>query len=49
MAKTLTCPCGWSTRADSDDELVAEVTKHAKDVHDQAVTREEVLSMARPE
>jgi predicted small metal-binding protein len=48
MAKALTCPCGWSVTADSDDDLVAQVSKHAKDVHDQEAKREEILSMARP-
>jgi predicted small metal-binding protein len=48
MAKTITCPCGWTVTADTDDDLVSQVQKHAKDTHQQEATREEILSMARP-
>ncbi|MCH6555130.1 MAG: DUF1059 domain-containing protein [Chloroflexi bacterium] len=49
MAKVINCPCGWTTRSDTDDELVKQVQQHAKEVHDQETTREEVLGMAKPE
>ncbi len=49
MAKAVDCPCGWSVRTENDDELVREVQKHAKDVHNQSPTREEVLAMAHNE
>lgn len=49
MAKVINCPCGWTGRANTDDELVKIVQKHAKEVHNQTATREEVLKMARPE
>ncbi len=49
MAKVINCPCGWNARAESDDDLVNEVQQHAKDVHDQTATREEILAMAKPE
>ena len=48
MAKAISCPCGWSVKEDNDDELVRKVQQHAKDVHNQSATREEVLAMAQP-
>ena len=47
--KSVKCPCGWSTSSESDDDLVREVQKHGKEVHDQNTTREDVLAMASPE
>lgn len=49
MAKVISCPCGETIRAESDDELVRLVQKHAKEVHNQETPRDEVLAMARPE
>ena len=49
MAKVINCPCGWTAKTENDDELVKLVQQHAKDVHNQSPTREEVLAMARPE
>ncbi len=46
--KAVNCPCGWSVTTDSDDELVTKVQEHAKQVHNQEATREEILAMARP-
>ena len=46
--KAINCPCGWSIVADTDDELVSKVQEHAKQVHDQSPTKDEVLAMARP-
>lgn len=47
MAKVINCPCGWTARAESDDDLVTQVQQHARDVHNQtATTREQVLAMA---
>lgn len=43
------CPCGVTVRAETDDELVRRAQKHAKEVHNQEVAKEEVLAMARPE
>lgn len=48
MAKVITCPCGETIKADSDDELVKLVQEHGKGVHDQDVNREDVLAMAQP-
>lgn len=47
--KVINCPCGWTARAENDDDLVNQVQQHAKEVHNQASTREEILAMARPE
>jgi predicted small metal-binding protein len=49
MAKVINCPCGWSVRSESDDDLVSQVERHAKEVHNQTAKREEILAMARPE
>lgn len=49
MAKVVSCPCGAVIKAEKDDELVKLVQKHAKEVHSQTATREEVLAMARPQ
>ncbi len=46
--KTISCPCGWSITTESDDELVTKVQEHAKQVHNQESTREQILAMARP-
>jgi predicted small metal-binding protein len=49
MAKIMQCFCGHVVRGDTDDELVANVQKHAREVHDMEVTREQVLAMAQQE
>ena len=48
MAKVVTCPCGETLRADTDDELVKLVQDHGKAVHDQEVSRADALAMAQP-
>ncbi len=47
MAKIMQCDCGCVVRGESDDELVANVQKHAREVHDMEITREQVLAMAQ--
>ncbi len=47
--KVIQCPCGWSVTADDDEELIRQVQQHAKEVHSQNPSREEVLALARPE
>ena len=47
MAKIMHCDCGYLARGETDDELVAHVQKHAREVHDMEITREQVLAMAR--
>jgi predicted small metal-binding protein len=49
MAKIMECDCGHVVRGETDDELVANVQKHAREVHDMEITREQVLAMARQE
>ena len=49
MAKIMQCDCGHVVRGETDDELVANVQKHAREVHDMEITREQVLAMAQPE
>jgi predicted small metal-binding protein len=49
MAKIMRCDCGHVIRGDTDDELVANVQKHAREVHDMELTQEQVLAMAQHE
>lgn len=44
--KRVSCDCGATIRDTSDDALVEAVQKHAKEVHDMDLSREQVLSMA---
>ncbi|HLG68307.1 MAG TPA: DUF1059 domain-containing protein [Acidimicrobiales bacterium] len=48
MAKEVTCPpCGQVIRGESDDDLVANVQRHAKEQHDRNLDREHILESAR--
>ena len=49
MAKIMQCDCGHVVRGETDDELVANVQKHAREVHDMEITRDQVLAMSQPE
>ena len=49
MAKIMQCDCGQVVRGETDDELVANVQEHAREVHDMEITREQVLAMAQPQ
>ena len=49
MAKIVQCDCGYVARGETDDELVEIVQQHAKEVHNMEFSREQVLSMAKPE
>ena len=49
MAKIVQCDCGYVARGETDDELVRDVQEHARAVHDMEFSREQVLSMAKPE
>ena len=49
MAKVFTCECGVVLRGNTDDELVANTQRHARQVHKMEITREQVLAMARTE
>jgi predicted small metal-binding protein len=46
MGKVINCDCGYTARGETDDELVADAQKHAREVHDMELTREQVLAMA---
>jgi predicted small metal-binding protein len=49
MALTVTCDCGVTVRAETEDEFVAKVQQHGREAHDMEVTREQALAMAQPE
>ena len=49
MAKLMRCDCGHVIRGNTDDELVANVQQHAREVHDMEITREQVLAIAQQE
>jgi predicted small metal-binding protein len=49
VAKVMKCYCGQVVRGETDNELVANVQKHARKVHDMEVTREQVLAMSQQE
>ena len=49
MAKVVTCPCGVTIRAETEDEFVRLVQEHGKNVHNQEVTREDALAGAKTE
>lgn len=46
--KQVDCDCGKTIRENGDDALVKAVQKHAQEVHQMELTREQVLAMARP-
>ncbi|MGI9657573.1 MAG: DUF1059 domain-containing protein [Gaiellaceae bacterium] len=46
--KIIECPCGVVLEGDSDDQVVAAAQKHATEVHEMDLTREQALEMARP-
>jgi predicted small metal-binding protein len=41
------CECGIELRG-PEEELVAAVQRHGREVHNMSATREQVLAMARP-
>lgn len=47
-AKKVTCDCGKTMREPDDETLVAAVQKHAKEIHNMTLTKEQVLAMAEP-
>lgn len=46
MRKVLRCDCGYEVFADSDEELVADVRRHALDAHGMEFTAEDALLVA---
>ena len=43
MDKVLYCDCGFEARAADEEELVAEVTRHARAAHGMALSHDEAL------
>ncbi len=48
MARIINCDCGYVARGETDDELVQVAQRHAREVHDMALTAEQALSLAVP-
>ena len=48
MAKLINCDCGVVVRGETDDELVENAIKHAKEAHGMTITREQALAIAEP-
>lgn len=46
--KQVDCDCGKTIREKDDDRLVAAVQRHAQEVHEMELTRDQILAMARP-
>jgi hypothetical protein len=46
--KVIQCPCGTTLYGADDDAVVARAQTHASEVHQQELSREQALSMARP-
>lgn len=46
--KQVCCDCGKTIRETTDDALVSAVQKHAREVHNMELTREQIMSMAEP-
>ena len=42
----LHCDCGFEAKAADEDELVAEVQRHAREAHGMALSRDEALVLA---
>lgn len=46
--KQVSCDCGKVIREKDDDQLVATVQQHAREIHRMELSREQVLAMAEP-
>lgn len=46
MDKVIRCHCGFEARAEHEDELVAEVQRHALEAHGMALSHDEALLLA---
>jgi hypothetical protein len=44
--KVIHCHCGFEARAEHEDELVAEVQRHASEAHGMALSQDEALLLA---
>ena len=45
MGKVVRCSCGVEMRAQDEGELIRRVQEHARDVHDAALSEEQVRAM----
>jgi hypothetical protein len=48
VPKIIQCPCGYVLHGADDPEVVAAAQSHAREVHDQRLSDEQALAMARP-
>ena len=46
--KRVSCDCGKVIQEKDDERLVTSVQKHAKEVHNMNLSRDQVLAMAEP-
>ena len=46
MDKVIHCHCGFKARAEHEDELVAEVQRHASEAHGMTLSHDEALLLA---
>lgn len=46
VTTVLECECGFAASAESEDELVAEIRRHARDVHGMTLSLREALLVA---
>ena len=46
MHEVLRCDCGFKARADDEDRLVLEVQRHAREVHEMVLSRDDALLVA---
>jgi predicted small metal-binding protein len=47
-AKVIQCPCGYTLHGAGDAEVVAAAQEHARTIHDQELSSDQALAMARP-
>lgn len=47
-AKKVSCDCGKTILAGSDDELIRAVQQHAQTAHSMSLSGDQVLAMAEP-
>jgi len=45
VGKVVRCSCGVEMRSRDEDELIRRVQEHARDVHDAALSEEQVRAM----
>ena len=46
VATVLDCECGFEASAESEDELVAEIRRHARDEHGMTLSLREAMEVA---